>query len=169
MARKGPVPTPPHLRALREGEASPEPRVPPVGPEEGHGRSRFKPPEWLSVDAKRAFGRLVVDIDAAWPGTLARMDVMALAVLAEHYAVLQAAAREMRSGGNRAELTSPDPQHADRTRKNPAWQVFREASSAFVALSKEYGLTLSSRLRMELDAGAPLADDEEDDLDEVVG
>lgn len=169
MGRTGKIPTPPRLRALREGEPAPEARTPPVGPEDGHGKSRFEPPDWLSVDAKRAFRRLVIDIDAAWPGTLARLDVMALAVLAEHYSVLQAAACEMRAAGNKPELTPADPNQGGRTRKNPAWQIFREASSAFLALSKEYGLTLSARLRMELDAGAPLADEGDDDLDEVVG
>lgn len=168
MARHGPVPTPPHIRAVRDGEPTPPPRVPPVAPAEGTGKSRFAPPAWLSSDAKAAFKRLVIDIDAAWPGTLARFDTMALAVLAEHYAVLQAAAREMRADGNKPEPTSPDTQHANRTRKNPAWQIFREASAAFLAVSKEYGLTLSSRLRMELDAGAPLGDEDDEDLDAVL-
>lgn len=169
MARYGPVPTPPHIRAVRDGEPAPAPRMPPAAPAEGSGKSRFAPPAWLSVDAKAAFKRLVIDIDAAWPGTLARFDTMALAVLAEHYAVLQAAAKEMRADGNRLDVTPEDPTQAGhRTRKNPAWQIFREASAAFLAVSKEYGLTLSSRLRMELDAGAPLGDEDDEDLDAVL-
>lgn len=167
--QRGPIGTPPHIRAVRDGEPSPEPRTPPPAPAEGHGKSRFEPPDWLSAEAKRAFRRLVVDIDAAWPGTLARFDTMALAVLSEHYAVLQAAAREMRADGNKPELTPADPKNADRTRKNPAWQIFRESSAAFLSVAKEYGLTLSSRLRLELDAGAPpLGDEDDEDLDAVL-
>lgn len=166
--QRGPIGTPPHIRAVREGEPTPEPRVPPVGPPDGSGKARFEPPEWLSAEGKRAFRRLVIDIDSAWPGTLARFDTMALAVLAEHYAVLQSAAKEMRATGNTPDVAPEDPKQGGRTRKNPAWQIFREASSAFLAVAKEYGLTLSSRLRMELDAGAPLGDEDDEDLDAVL-
>lgn len=165
--QRGPIGTPPHIRAVREGEPAPAPRTPPVAPPEGSGKARFEPPAWLSSDAKTAFRRLVIDIDAAWPGTLARFDTMSLAVLAEHYAVLQAAAKAMRHDKT-VEVTLPDGRREGQERKNPAWQIFREASNAFLAVAKEYGLTLQSRLRMELDAGAPLGDEDDEDLDAVL-
>jgi phage terminase small subunit len=118
----------------------------------------------LSAEGKRAFRQLVIDIDAAWPGTLARMDVMGLSAAAEAYAVIVRAAKTMRD----TELVEDDPAHKGRVRKTPAWELFAQASRLFTAWAREYGLTLSSRLRLELDAGAPLADEDEEDLDAVL-
>lgn len=164
MGQRGPIGTPPHIRAVRYGEAAPPPRTPPAAPAEGSGKSRFQPPDWLSPEAKKAFRRLVIDIDAAWPGTLARMDVMGLAAAAESYAVIVRSAKAM----SESDLVEDDPAHKGRVRKTPAWELFAQASRLFTTWAREYGLTLSSRLRMELDAGAPLGDEDDEDLDAVL-
>lgn len=133
-------------------------------------RARFEPPEWLSIDAKRFFTQLVLDIDEASPGAIGRIDVPALALTAQHYATAQAASEAMRKRGNRVEVLEVDTAHGGQLRKRPAWQVFREATSAYLMLAREYGLTLKARHAMELDAGVPLDDDQdEDDLEAQLG
>lgn len=131
-------------------------------------RARFKPPAWLSVDAKRFFTELVLDLDEAAPGTIGRIDVAALALAAEHYATAQAAASAMRKRGNRVEVLEVDTAHGGQLRKRPAWQVFREATSAYLMVAREFGLTLKARESMELDAGAPLGDEDEGDLEDAL-
>ena len=126
-------------------------------------------PAWLSAPGKAAFRQLLLDIERATPEVLDRIDVPALALLAEHYAIAQAAAKAMRDTGNVPEVLELDKVHGDQHRKTPAWQVFAQATKTYTALAREYGLTLASRTRLELpSAGLPVDDDEDDALDEAL-
>jgi P27 family predicted phage terminase small subunit len=165
MGTRGPVKTPPHLHALRSGQEPPAPRLPPVAP--GAGR-KLNPPAWLSASGKRAFTRIVAELTDAWPDSVAPMDIPALALLAETYAVAQAAATSMRTDkGNEPQPLEIDHAHGGQRRKSPAWQMFREATNAYLNAARDYGLTLAARLRLELDVAAtitpPAEGDDEDD------
>lgn len=141
--------------------------LPPAG-----RRARFKAPAWLSVEAKRFFTELVLDLEEAAPGTIGRLDVPALALIAQHYATAQSASEAMRKHGNRVEILEVDNTTAagGQLRKRAAWQVFRQATSSYLTLAREYGLTLKARESMELDAGGVGdASDDEDDLESKLG
>lgn len=135
-------------------------------------KPRFEAPAWLSRSGKVAFRRIVLDLELASPGSLERVDVPALAMLSEAYSVVQAAAKAMRGPGNEPAILEVDGVHGGHHRKTPAWQVFSQATARFEALGKEYGVTLGSRLRLELvdaGAGAPPLHDDQDDLDRALG
>lgn len=168
MGRRGPLPDTPHLRALKTGESAPPPRNPPPAPSRAaRTRAKFPAPAWLSADGKTAFRSLLVELEAAWPDTISRLDIPALAIVAEHYAVAQAAAKAMRGKGNNPVAVEDDTAHSGK-RRPPSFLVYKEATNAFLQGAKAFGLTLESRMRLELDAPAPLADEDDDDLDDAL-
>lgn len=133
-------------------------------------RLRWSPPAWLSAPAKTSFRRLLLDIERERPGALEASDVPAIALMAEAYAIAQAAAKAMRGPGNAPAILDIDAVHGGHQRKTPAWQVHNQASARYVALAREFGLTLASRTRLELPGvGVPIPDDQDDeDLEDAL-
>lgn len=147
--------TKPTLRdATNDPPAPPAPRA--------RRRPRWDPPAWLSKTGKAAFRRIVLDLE---PDLLTRSDVPELALLAEAYAVAQHAAKAMRGPGNEPVILEVDAVHGGHLRKSPAWQVFNQATARFDALARNFGLSPAARIRLELPAGAPLGDEQDDDED----
>lgn len=150
MAQKGrkPKPTPlkklsgnPGKRPLNQNEPQP-PRAESIKPP--HGR--------LSKHARRLWLDLAPALEDI--GLLTQADLAALELLVNHYGFAIEAAADLRKRG----LVIEEPQH-DREgnvrgytiKKNPAAQIFRENSVAFRMLATEFGLTPSSRARLEVE------------------
>lgn len=131
-------------------------------------KPRFGAPEWLSVEAKRIFAVLVADLEEANPGTLSALDVPAIALAAQNYATAQAMSLAMRAKGNKVDALEVDVDHGGQVRKRAAWQVYRQAQAAYMILAREFGLTVKARQSMELDAGVPLGDEDEGDLEDAL-
>lgn len=110
---------------------------------------RLAPPDWLTASGKAAFRRIVRHYEADAPGWLTAVDVDLLGLCVEHLAVAKAASKAMRKGGTYA-VVGVDEAHGNRQRKTPAHQVFREATSAYVALARELGLTPKARAELEV-------------------
>lgn len=146
----------PRLRDVTNDAPAPRPRK----------RAKWDPPAWLSAPGKAAFRALLQEAERSRPGLLDRVDVPTLALMAEHYAIAQAASKVMRGTGNVPSVLEVDAVHGGHLRKTPAWQVYREASTSFVAMAREFGFTLKSRTMLELgDGGLPLPDDQDDEGD----
>lgn len=127
---------------------------------------RMAPPDWLTSSGKAAFRRIVRHYEADAPGWLTDVDAELLGLCVEHLAVAKAASKAMRKGGTYA-IVGIDEAHGNRQRKTPAHQVFREATSAYVALARELGLTPKARQELEVGLaglGPDGADDEDDDV-----
>lgn len=146
---------PPTLRDVTN-EPAPPARAP------RRRRARWDPPAWLSKTGKAAFRRIVLDLE---PDLVSRSDIPELALMAEAYAVAQHAARAMRGPGNEPVILEVDAVHGGHQRKSPAWQVFNQATARFDALARNFGLSPAARIRLELPAGAPLGDEQDDDED----
>lgn len=130
---------------------------------------RLAPPDWLTSSGKAAFRRIVRHYEADAPGWLTAVDVELLGLCVEHLAVAKAASKAMRKGGTYA-VVGIDEAHGNRQRKTPAHQVFREATSAYVALARELGLTPKARAELEVGlAGLSPADDDDADDDVLDG
>ena len=122
------------------------------------------PPDWLSAPAKSIWRRLVPRLAEAYPDTLSTIDVPALALMVEHYAIASYAARAMRAKGNVPMATDVDEAHRDRLRKAPASQVMRDHGRAFLELAREFGLTPRARAKLG-DVTPPVVPDDGDDDD----
>jgi len=130
---------------------------------------RYTPPGWLSAPAKAAFRRILLDLSRERPDVIERTDIPALALMAESYAVAQAAAKAMRAPGNVPAVLEVDAVHGGHNRKTPAWQVYNQAAGRYLTLAREFGLTLAARTRLELPGiGAPLEDDQDEDLEDAL-
>lgn len=148
----------PKLRDVTN-ESAPAPRA---------RRRRIDPPAWLSKSGKAAFRRLLLDIERSTPEAIGAVDVPALALTAEVYAVAQAAAKAMRGPGNEPQVLDVDAAHGGGNRKTPAWQVLNQATTRYQGLAREYGLTLAARTRLELGTAAPLDDEDDEDLEDAL-
>lgn len=131
--------------------------------------AHLKAPEWLSPTGRKTFNELVEALRAAAADdALADVDVFALALAAEHYALATMASKAMRGPGGHLRPITTDEAHRDRLRKHPAVQVMRDATSVFTRVIKDFGGTPAARRALEgyLAGGGPAVDgdDEDDDL-----
>ena len=140
MGKRGPLPMPENVRALRgnPGGKKPAPTVrlkpaPPLMPADLDERAAV---EW----------KLIVPV-LDDKGFLSKVDVATLAAYCRAVSVADEAYVAMRQGG----LTAPDRDGADR--KNPLWQIWREATTLVMMLGKELLVTPASRLRTTLPEG----------------
>lgn len=112
-------------------------------------------PESLPSDLQPLWILTVGELDKS--GLLARVDGMALELALLHYRAATDAARELDAEGPTVAGAMGG------VVKNPASQVFKENTAAFVELSKQLGLTFAARARIvvpevqgdALDAGSP--------------
>lgn len=165
MGRHGPRPLPENVHDLH-GRPGKRPRrqEAPTPPSDGH----LKAPAWLSKDAKAAWRELIPAIERAWPDFLGVVDVPALSLMVENYAMAIAAAKALRERGRglkNPKVIDTDEAHRDRLRKHPAAQVLKEATATYLSLAKEYGLTAVGRIGLDLSSLPGFADDEDEDDD----
>lgn len=138
MGKRGPHAMPDNVRALRGTH--------PERSQEATGRKTVKlppaapsPPESLKGEGLREWKRIVPDLDQR--GLLAKVD---RAVLVE-YCTAWANSRDAQAILEQEGLIVEDGDGD--FRKNPAWQIWREATALTAALAKELLITPSSRLR----------------------
>jgi P27 family predicted phage terminase small subunit len=109
------------------------------------------PPGNLCAEAKAEWKRVVPQLDAK--GLLATVDRGVLSDYCDVHAKLY----RLRAQLDDEDLT-PEKRADNGPAKNPAWQMYREATTLKLALAKELLLTPSARLRAQL----PEADDAEE-------
>ena len=128
---------PDNVRALRgnagKRKASNRPRAVRAAP---------TPPTWLRGEALAEWKRLTPELDRM--GLLSKLDRGVLSVYCSAWSVFVSVA-----GVLQAQEPVPDPTHPDRPtaglRKDPRWQIYREAGALVRALGRELGLTPSAR------------------------
>ena len=98
-----------------------------------------EPPEWLSKEATAVFDAAVRTLESE--NLVTPSDGPALTLTALAYSLAVVAARELEGDG----VTVADSAHGGESRKSPAWQVFREATTIFQKLSAEFGMTPKAR------------------------
>lgn len=124
------------------------------------------PPPWLSKTAAEAWRGLIPKLEDALPdGALSLLDVPALGLMLEHFAIATSAAESMRTTEGDHVPIDVDEAHRDRLRKSPASQVMRDHGKAFVELAREYGLTARSRANLDAEALSGFVPDVGDDDD----
>lgn len=155
MGRRGPVPAPDNVRALRGMKVLRAPNgtkarrvvLAPKAPAMPNGLGPAAAAEWR---------RVVKDL--AHAGVLAEVDRGILTAYVTAWAHMMEAEAELRKNGvvilNREKLPV----------KNPAWQVYREANRTMIGAARELYLTPTARLRIPLAPGsAGVSDDDDDD------
>lgn len=132
-------------------------------------------PKFESADARVPKGKLPKEARELWralapqlarAGVLKKTDLPALEMLCLHYAVARAALEKMLTDGKvevedaegRLYTVSDDrlavvADTKDGIKKHPAVSVLRENSLAFRGYLAEFGLTPSSRVRIQTDSG----------------
>lgn len=119
-------------------------------------------PAWLSPAGRRTFVRMAEWLREEAPDWLAVIDEAALGLAVEHLAVAIAASKAMRGRGGHYAPLEIDASHGGRERrKHPAAQVFRDSTSAYLAVVRELGL--SPRARRALDVASGLGSGPESD------
>lgn len=125
----------PNLKAVGPNDPPPQEtaatRVKPLRP---------KKPTGMPKAASEMWDEIVDDLETA--GMLARCDAAALELALRHYAAAVKAANALM----RSPVTQRDKKN-DRSMKNPASQVMRDHSMAFLEFAKQLGLTFVSRAR----------------------
>jgi len=152
---RGPVPAPDNVRQLRgtkpykgpDGKPARRVVLPPKAP---------APPKGLGQAALAEWRRVAKELERA--GVLAEVDRGILTAYCTAWAHMMAAQDELRSKGvtvlNREKVPV----------KNPAWQVYREASRSMAAAAGQLYLTPVARLRIPVAPGAAgIGDDDGDD------
>ncbi len=154
MVRPGPKPTPSNVVALTGNPGKRKRAAEPVPTAAG-----LKPPDDLTPSARNFWRRHATELSRL--GMLTVNDVSSFGACCEAWAFMQSAKRELKATAKKnAELLTKDRAHGGEPRKDPAWTIYRQAEAAFMAWSREFGLTPSSRV------GLPaLADDADEDDD----
>ena len=140
MARPGPKPKPTELKKLagnpgRRPLNSQQPQPDLASERCPHGLSKGAKKFW------RAYAPQLIRL-----GVLTAVDVPAFILTAEHYAI----AREARAITVTDGLCDKDAN--DLTRKHPLLQVWRDNATAYRMFASEFGLTPSSRSRLQVSA-----------------
>jgi len=154
MAVIGRPPKPTALKILQGNpgkrplnKAEPKPRA--VAP---------KCPSWLPKEAKKKWKEIAPELERL--GLLTSVDGMAFTMLLMHWAVAVEAAKQLSEEG----LLFEDSK--GKLRKNPLHQVMRDHSESMKAYLSEFGLTPSSRVRLQV---PQTADKEEDPIRALLG
>ena len=95
------------------------------------------PPSWLDREAKAEWRRITPELHRL--GLLATLDRAVLSVYCRTWAIWVKAAAAL------DEIVTPGRKE---DRKNPAWQIYRDAAGTLIALAKEIGCSPNARLRM---------------------
>ena len=110
-------------------------------------------PTWLHPTAKKKWRELAPKLERL--GLLTEIDGEALELLVTHYAIAVEAASILKKEG----IFARDSR--DLPAKHPAAQIFRDHSAAYRSYMTEFGLSPSSRSRLDL----PKPDDDEEAWD----
>lgn len=135
MATRGPISQkklPPKLRLVTDktpDTASANAKVKPTAPER---------PGSLPEDLHALWDEIVGELDRA--GLISSVDGPTVELALRHYAAAVAASDDLLREGS----TEYD-QKNERTMKNPASQVFRDHSTAFLEFAKQLGLSFAAR------------------------
>ena len=135
---KGRRPTPTSLKLLK-GETRPsrinknEPKPKPLAPAAS---------TWLSADAKKLRKKLAPKLETL--GILTEADGASFDLMLTHYSLASDAARTLKKAGSVLEDSKGYPA------KHPAVNILKEHSAAFLRYAAEFGLTPSSRSRLNL-------------------
>lgn len=148
MGVRGPLPNASNVHQLPGAGAAPAPEPPRPRP------TMPAQPPGMTPKAKTVWKRLAEPLNEA--GLLTAVDGFTLALLCEHYVT----AREARGQLDRLGPTIKDRAHGGMPKKNPAAQVFRDNSEAFLKLAQELGLSPKARMRMAAPAAASEPSDE---------
>lgn len=143
MGRRGPKPTPTHLKLLRGDEERHINRDEPT-PTEGAPL----PPSSLSDEAKRIWAYYAPDLEDK--GCLTTWDVDTFAVFCNAVAVYRDCARKM------------GDQYTDRGAaggviKSPYWQIMRDCSETIAKFSSRFGFTPGDRADLVIEKGGGVA------------
>lgn len=157
MGSRGPAKRPTNL-AILHGETRPS-RVNFNDPKPS--MTEVVMPEWLDAAAVEVWNRLAPDLKVK--GVLTAWDVDAFAQLCSTVVVAREALADIAKNG--ATCTTVVRELSDGTliyalRKNPAWQIAREAMGLMVSLGGRFGLNPSDRSQLTM----PGSDDEDSDL-----
>lgn len=133
----------PGKRPLNKNEPKPKPLAPAVA-------------SWLSPDAKKLRKELAPKLEAV--GILTEVDGASFDLMLTHYCLASEAARTLKQEGSIIEDSKGYPA------KHPAVQILRDHSAAFLRFAAEFGLTPSSRSRLNL----VTPDEEIDELEEYL-
>lgn len=145
MTRPGPAPKP---TALRKLQGNPGKR----------GLNRNEPkPDADSIDKPYGLATHHKHVAKLWDelapelqqlGILTNIDTMAFRLMLHHYDLAIQAVNQVQREG----LTRRDENNVER--KNPALQIFRDNSAAYRRYAAEFGVTPSSRSRLDVQQGA---------------
>lgn len=142
VGERGPLKLPP-LRVVADGEVVVDGDPGPTTAHTAIRPQRPVKPAGLPKAAEPMWDEIVDALDAA--GLIARCDAATLELALRHYlAAVRASNALMRSA-----VTQEDKKN-QRVMKNPASQVFRDHSTAFLEFAKQLGLTFVSRARVPL-------------------
>lgn len=140
MSTRGPRPKPteqkilqgnPGKRALNKRQ--PKPATP------------VKKPRGMGKVQKRFWDEHATELERLQ--VLTGVDVPAMQLAAEHYAIAILAAKELQETGLTVE-------GKDGAKKNPVAQIFKDNALAFKSFAVEFGMTPSSRTRLKIPEGA---------------
>ena len=131
-------------------------RAPEVSPADGG----LKVPSSLTPLAKAFWEAYAPEV--ARLGMLTVLDRPSFEMLAEAYGVVQGAKDALRKNkSSNMTLTTTDRAHGREQRKHPAWQIYRDSVTQYLALAREFGFTPSSRV------GLPAVGDDGDEDDDL--
>lgn len=150
MGKRGPLPMPDNVRALRgvaKRKSDPAPvKLAPAAP---------NPPASLKGEALAEWKRIVPELDER--GLLAKVDRALLVEYCCSWALSRRAHAELEASG----LVVKGQKSNDV--RSPLWQMWRESTTLTAALAKELLITPSSRLRASMPP-APAAAQHYDDI-----
>lgn len=150
MGKRGVAPKPTALKMLEGGRADRINRNEPQPPADA-----VVAPDWLSVDARAVWDRLAPSLEAK--GVLKSWDVDSFATLCCVVVESRDAHVDLAANGNR--VTVVERELADGTiiyseRKNPNWQIAKEAAGMIVSLGGRFGLNPSDRSQLSIEPEA---------------
>lgn len=162
--KSGPKPAPSNVVAISPGGIANPRRVAERRRDERAvpAAERTAPPAYLSRAAKVLWRAHVPLMVSETPDLIADRDLPVLALLFEHLATAQAAARALRGKGGHLELLDRDEGNRNRLRKHPAAEILRQHSGAALSLARDYAMTPASRLSLKLGALVDVEDDDDD-------
>lgn len=140
MSKRGPKPKPTELKKV---QGNPGKRA--LNKQEPKPQTPVKRPRGMQPIAQRLWDEYAPELERLQ--VLTGVDSAAFRLMAEHYGFAVQAARLLQQGGLTVET-------GDGVKKNPVAQVFKDNSLAFKAYAGEFGLTPSSRTRLQMPAEA---------------
>ena len=153
MGRRGPPPTPTHLRMLRGN-----PGKRPANTREPQPRKDIpRCPAWLSGEAKKVWRRMVPELKRM--GILTVVDGDALAAYCQTYARWKAAEQFIQQHGEVYPIRD-DNGRVKYMQQFPQVSVSRNLLQLLKSYQQEFGLTPSARTRIEVGRPNELEDDE---------